>query len=268
MEKIIHYQSKNIHYKISGKGNCLVLLHGYLESLEMWKQHQEQLSANYQIITIDLPGHGKTDNIDKVHTMTLMADVVLEVLKTEHIQKCVMIGHSMGGYTTLAFADKYPQMLNGLGLFHSHALADNEETKLNRERTIDLIEQDKGHFINHFIPSLFAPDNKEKFAKEIDFQIASANKMPKENVIAAMAGMKERYSSIDILVEAKVPVMFIAGKHDSRIPLEKTLAQAALPKNSQLTILGNSGHMGWIEEQQKTIAAIDGFMKFCLIENK
>lgn len=268
MEKIINYQGKDIHYKISGKGNCLVLLHGYLESLEMWNIHQEQLSEYHQVISIDLPGHGKTGNFGKIHTMPLMAEVVYEVLQTEHIQKCIMLGHSMGGYTTLAFADKYPKMLNGFGLFHSHALADNAETKLNRERTIDLIEQDKGHFINHFIPSLFAPANKEKFAKEIDFQIDSANKMPKENVIAAMAGMKERYSSIDILVEAKVPVLFIAGKHDSRIPLEKTLAQAALPKNTQLTILGNSGHMSWIEEQQKTIATIDGFMKFCSIENK
>jgi pimeloyl-ACP methyl ester carboxylesterase len=263
MKKKCSFQGKKIHYKISGRGQTLVLLHGYLESLEMWNKHQEFLSAKYQVVSIDLPGHGKTDSYFDVHTMSFMAEIIYEVLRNENIEKCVMIGHSMGGYTTLAFADKYPQMLNGFGLFHSHASADKEEEKRNRERTAEIIRQDKGHFINQFIPSLFAPDNIEKLTPQIEIQMAMANGMAKESIIAAMEGMKERVSSLDVLIAAKVPVLFIAGKQDSRIPLEKILAQAALPTTSQILILGNSGHMGWTEEQNKTISAIDGFMQLC-----
>ncbi|MCD6179218.1 MAG: alpha/beta hydrolase [Bacteroidales bacterium] len=254
---------KNVHYKISGRGETLVLLHGYLESLEMWSEHQEFLSNKYQVISIDLPGHGLTDNFGDIHTMSFMAEVVYEILQDEKVEKCVMVGHSMGGYTTLAFAEKYPQILKGLGLFHSHASADTDVAKRNRERTIEIIKQDKGHFINEFIPSLFAPDNVEKFADQIEIQMKMANAMPKESVIAAMAGMKERSSTVDILMDSKVPVLFIAGKHDSRIPLEKTLAQAALPTISQILILGDAGHMSWTEEEQKTIAELDGFMQLC-----
>lgn len=264
MEKYIEHKGKKIHYKITGQGETFVLLHGYLESLKMWEEHQRILTANYQIISIDLPGHGASENFNQIHSMTFMAEVVFEVLKHENIKQCVMIGHSMGGYTTLAFAEKYPELLQGFGLFHSHASADNEAAKNNRERTIELIKQDKGHFINQFIPSLFAPDNEIVYASQIQKQIQEANAMSKESVIAAMAGMKERQSSIDVLMDAKVPVLFIIGKQDSRISTEKVLAQAALPNTSQILILGNSGHMGWIEEQEKTSAALDGFMKLCL----
>ena len=263
MEKEYQLNGKNVHYKISGRGETLVLLHGYLESLEMWSEHQEFLSNKYQVISIDLPGHGLTDNFGDIHTMSFMAEVVYEILQDEKVEKCVMVGHSMGGYTTLAFAEKYPQILKGLGLFHSHASADTDVAKRNRERTIEIIKQDKGHFINEFIPSLFAPDNVEKFADQIKIQMKMANAMPKESIIAAMAGMKERSSTVDILMDSKVPVLFIAGKHDSRIPLEKTLAQAALPTISQILILGDAGHMSWAEEEQKTIAELDGFMQLC-----
>ena len=95
-----------------------------------------------------------------------------------------------------------------------------------------------------------------------------ANAMPKESVIAAMAGMKKRTSTVDILMDTQVPVLFIAGKHDSRIPLEKTLAQAALPTTSQILILGDSGHMSWIEEEKKTSTALDGFMQLCIADKK
>jgi pimeloyl-ACP methyl ester carboxylesterase len=263
VEKILILNGKKVHYKITGEGETLVLLHGYLESIEMWTKHQAFLASKYQVISIDLPGHGKTDTFSAVHTMPFMADLVFEILQEENIEKCVMIGHSMGGYMTLAFTEKYPHMLNGFGLFHSHASADTEEAKQNRERTIEIIKQNQGQFINQFIPSLFAPDNVEKFTAQIEIQIKMANAMPKESVIAAMAGMKERSSTVDILMDAKVPVLFIAGKHDSRIPLEKTLAQAALPTTSQILILGDAGHMSWAEEEQKTIVAIDGFMELC-----
>lgn len=263
MEKQYILNGKTVHYSITGSGETLVLLHGYLESLEMWTKHQEFLSSKYQVISIDLPGHGLTENFGEIHTMPFMADLVYKILQKENIEKCVMIGHSMGGYSTLAFAEKYPQMLIGFGLFHAHASADTEEAKLNRERTIEIIKQDKGHFINQFIPSLFAPENVRKFAAQIEIQINQANAMPKESVIAAMAGMAERDSTVDILMDTQVPVLFIAGKHDSRISLEKILTQATLPNTSQILILGDSGHMGWIEEEQKTITVIDGFMQLC-----
>lgn len=263
MEKQIQYKHKTINYKSEGKGETLVLIHGFMEDLGMWDKHAEELSKSYQVITIDLPGHGKTEIFGASHPMGLLADVVFEVLQAEQVNKCVMVGHSLGGYATLAFADKYPEKLIGFGLFHSHSLEDTEEVKKNRERTIEMINSKKASFINQFIPSLYAKANREKLKTEINHQIDIANKMDPKGITAALEGMKSRPMRLDVLAFSKVPVLFIFGKKDSRIALDQALAQAATASLAQVTILGNSGHMGWLEESSKTIEAIKGFMSFC-----
>ena len=164
----------------------------------------------------------------------------------------------------LAFAEKYADILLGFGLFHSHTLADNEEAKKNRERTIKVIESEKGSFINQFIPSLYAKENQERLKAEINHQIEMANKMNPKGITAALAGMKERSMQLDTLIFSKVPVLFILGKQDSRIPLEKAMAQASTASVSQINIFANAGHMSWQEEPEKTTAALCGFMGLCL----
>jgi len=263
MKKQISYQNQQVNYQIEGKGMVLVLLHGFMEDLEMWSHHSEALSSQYQVLSIDLPGHGKTGIWSEHHGMGFMASIVGHILDLEKIDRCVMIGHSMGGYVTLAFAEKYPERLYGFGLFHSHAMADSEEAKKDRDRVIEIIRQQKAGFIHQFIPSLFAEDNRPLFEKEIDQLIKSANQMNPEGIIAAISGMKERSMRLDVVAFSEVPVLFILGKQDSRIAIDHALAQASTAKWAQISVLGNSGHMGWLEDRQKTIAAIKGFIIFC-----
>jgi len=264
MEKSILFQGKSIHFKVEGSGPVLVFLHGFLEDISMWNYHSEVLSKEYQVICVDLPGHGETEQWSATHTMEFMAETVLQVLNAEGIDKCVMIGHSMGGYTTLAFAELYPEKLLGFGLFHSHSLSDSEKAKENRDRTIEIVNKEKFGFISQFIPSLYAEENRSRLKVEIEHQIQMAKNMPKESITAALAGMKLRPMRLDVVVLSENPVLFILGKQDSRIPLESVLAQAATPNVSQINILGHSGHMGWQEESETTAIAINGFMKLCL----
>jgi len=263
MEKQIQYKSQNINYKIEGQGLTLVLLHGFMEYIGMWTQHSKELSKENQVILIDLPGHGKTGIWAESHSMDFMAEIVNQVLEAEGVDKCMLIGHSMGGYTSLAFAEHYPEKLIGIGLFHSHSMADSEEAKINRDRTIKIVEQQKSGFITTFIPSLYAESNRIKFEKEIASQIAHANQMNPKGITAALAGMKERSMRLDVIAFSKVPVLFILGKQDNRISLDHAIAQASTANKAQIIILGDSGHMAWIEEEAKTIAAIKGFLLFC-----
>ena len=263
MERKIDFLGKHIFYRVDGEGETLILLHGFMEDISMWDAFVKPISQNYQVITIDLPGHGKSENVDRIHTMELMADIVREVLIMEKKQKCVLIGHSLGGYITLAFAEKYPTMLNGFGLFHSHTLGDTPEAKINRDRTIELVRKEKMGFINQFIPSLFAKENRILLKSKIDHQIALANEMQSEGIIAALAGMKERPSRTEIVAMSKVPVLFILGKQDERIPFEKAMAQAATSSMAQINILANSGHMAWLEESKKSMAIVNGFVGLC-----
>jgi pimeloyl-ACP methyl ester carboxylesterase len=136
--KSILFREKKIFYAESGKGKTLVFLHGVTESSKIWDSFREQLSDSFRVIVIDLAGHGKSECVDTIHTMELQAEVVYEVLRKCKVKSCVMIGHSMGGYVTLAFADKYPEMLKGLCLFHSHPYPDTADDRKNRSRTIEI----------------------------------------------------------------------------------------------------------------------------------
>ena len=119
-----------------GNKPVLVFLHGFCENKQIWEQFTQPLQANYRLILIDLPGFGDNTVPRPDYTMESGAVYVREVLTSLAIQKCVLIGHSMGGYVGLAFAEKYPELLLGLVLFHSSALPDSAEKKENRNKTI------------------------------------------------------------------------------------------------------------------------------------
>jgi len=257
------YKKKKIGYKFRGEGNrnTIVLLHGFLETMNIWNNLGNKLSKDFQVISIDLPGFGKSEMIESTHTMDLMAEVVNKMLVSLGVKKCMMVGHSMGGYVALAFAEKHLSKLRGLVLFHSHASQDTPEAKVNRERSIKVIKSDRGNFIYHFMPDLFAPDNVERFQTEIQNLIDEARSTASENVIAAQNGMKLRTDKLNFLAKAAYPIMFIAGKKDSRIPIENIIEQAKLPKHSELIMLSEVGHMGFIEARAKTEQIIQSFAR-------
>lgn len=259
MDKTVIFLGKEIFFSETGNGFPIVFLHGFLESSAIWEDFSVELSASFRVICPDLPGFGKTSVIAEIHTMELFARAVKTILDSLGIEKCIMVGHSMGGYTTLEFARLFPEMLNGFVLFHSQAMADSEEAKENRRRTINIVKINRAGFIQHFIPDLFAPANIEKFSAEIENLKKMAAGTSGEGIIAALNGMKERHSNLDLLTSTHLPVLFIAGKHDSRIPVQNVMAQALLPSHSEVLILGNTGHMGYIEARDETLGMIRSF---------
>jgi pimeloyl-ACP methyl ester carboxylesterase len=259
MRNFTDFKGKRIHYQVSGNGPVIVLLHGFPESAEVWKSFVRRLSPSFRVVAIDLPGHGLSENPGSINSMDLMAEGVHAVLKTIGISKCLMVGHSMGGYVTLAFAGKYPRLLKGFVLFHSHAAADSAEARINRERTIAIVQKDHLGFIKNFIPGMFDPANVKKFSKEIEKLKEIAQKTPKEGIISALDAMKNRPDRQHVLLQSKVPVLFIIGKNDPKIPLEVIIQQTLLPGHSEVLLLDHVGHMGFIEASDVTFKAVKGF---------
>lgn len=261
----IDFKGKNIHYRDEGSGSVLLFLHGFLENLNIWDGFYKALSEKYRLISIDLPGHGLSDVIAETHSMPLMAEVVKTVMDKCEVKEFVLVGHSMGGYLSMEIAASYPEMLQGLCLFHSHAMADSEEQKENRDRVIKIIEENHHRFVHTFIPDLFAEANKEKYIAEIQALQDEAKNISATSIIAAAKGMKMRESKLEALTQLTVPVCFIIGKEDPRTPLNKMLVQIAMPNHSEAMILENCGHMGYIEEKEKTINAIRCFAERCFM---
>ena len=259
--KNIIFQDKKIFFSDSGKGKTIVLLHGFAESSKIWDSFRDDLCKSYRVIVIDLAGHGKSEILGPVHSMELQAEVVFEVLKKRKVKNCLMTGHSMGGYTALAFASKYPEMLKGLILLHSHPFPDSAVEKTNRSRIIRIIEKDRFGFLTGFFPSLFPSGSRKKFSKEIRTLITRAREIPKEGIIAAQEGMKVRMNQSAVLKSMKVPVLFILGMKDSKAPLDRLWKMVSLPQHSECLILRDVGHMGFIEVPDLTLATIKGFAK-------
>jgi len=256
----ITFHDAPIRFRDEGQGDAVVLLHGYLESLEIWDGFSEELAQYYRVLSIDLPGHGKSGMFSKIDTMAVMADAVENVLQKLGIGRVVIVGHSMGGYATLAFAEIYPEVTTGFCLFHSHALSDTEEKKLNRDREIDLIKSGKKmQIINTNIPNAFAEDNLELFSSEVERAKKIAGDTPDEGIIMSLIGMQSRPDRTRVLKEASVPILYVAGKKDYYIPYEVAEQHFNLSPNQDILILENSGHMGFIEEKEE---ALEGLLFF------
>ncbi len=263
MKKTIRYQGKNLVYQISGSGPALVLLHGFLESKAIWDDFTEKLQHEFTIITIDLPGHGESEVLAESHTMKLMAEGVKEVFLAEKIDSALIAGHSMGGYVAVQFASQNENLLKGLVLFHSHANSDSEETKENRRRTINIVNQNRGGFIRQFIPELFDHRHVAEHTEAITKLQDQAALLTPESIIAAITGMRDRESHIQYLLLSEIPILFIIGKQDSRMPYNQVVAQAIIPSHSEVLLLEDVGHMGFIEAPAKTLQALRHFMLKC-----
>ena len=253
------FNYKGISYLKTGSGNTIVLLHGYLESKEIWEDFAGDLAGKFKLIIPDLPGHGKSKLPAGGLTVDKMADAVKEVLDFENIEKCFLVGHSMGGYAALAFLDLFPERLSALSLFHSSPYADTDEKRINRDREINIIRQGKKAqvYTAHF-PKTFAKENADKFAGEIKKMNERAKNMNDEGIIAALEAMKARPDRSSLLKNTNVPMQYIIGEKDNFIPMS-ILEKLKLPENSELVVLENSGHMGFIEEKENSLRAISGF---------
>jgi pimeloyl-ACP methyl ester carboxylesterase len=239
----------------------VVFLHGFLESSDMWNYYGKNLPKNIRSICIDLPGHGRSDNFGYVHSMELMAESVRAVLKQENIRKVILVGHSMGGYTALAFAELYPDMIKGVSLYFSSATADNIEKKANRNRAIKLVEKNKSAFIRHSIPFLFTEENRKRYASKITAISKKADRMGVQSIIAALGGMRDRSDSEIVLKFAPFPFSYIIGDMDPVLPADTLIRQSKIPQNCTLVILKKTGHMGFIENKKATFLAVKTFIQ-------
>ncbi|MFO7828734.1 MAG: alpha/beta hydrolase [Bacteroidales bacterium] len=254
-------QHKKIYYSDQGKGFPVVLLHGYLESLSIWGDFIDQLAENFRVIAFDIPGHGRSDTLSEKHTMEQLAECIFNALKQLSIKKCFMIGHSMGGYITLMFHQLYPEKLAAFSLFHSHPFADTVETKKNRLREMDLVKSGKKDLIAKVnIPNAYAFNNLVSFKDHIERSKAVALNTPDDGIIANVYAMMNRPDLSEPLANSLIPFLFIAGKNDNYIPFDAVVPKIKLPRHSDLIVLEQSGHMGFIEEKEKTAQSIKDFV--------
>lgn len=253
------YKNTKIAYSETGKGTTVVLLHGFLENSTMWNAHVDELSKRNRVVCIDLLGHGQTDCLGYVNSMEDQADMIHHVLHELKIRKAILVGHSMGGYVTLAFAELYPEMMKGLVLMNSTSRADSDDRKTNRDRAILAVKQNYTSFIRMSIANLFSENNRERLVDEIELVRNEALKTPLQGIVAALEGMKERKDREVILHFATYPILLILGKQDPVLNYEENITQIENTKVELVTF--NDGHMSHIENKEELTKVLLGFLK-------
>jgi len=251
-----------VRYRDRGKGFPLLLLHGYLESLDIWTDFIRAFPEAYRVISMDLPGHGQSVCPGKIVTMEEMAGSAVGLLDHLEVEKCFVVGHSMGGYAALAMLENHPGRLLGLSLFHSHPRADTAAVIEKRTREIGIVDQGRSYLlIRQNIPNMFAEDNLRLFRRELLYTERIARQTPDVGITAAIRGLMARPDRSRVLAGATVPCLQIIGKKDKYIPFEEVSIKIELPAGSERLILEHTGHMGFFEEKARAFRGILDFLR-------
>jgi len=248
-----------IHYRKTGKGKPIMLIHGFGEDGRIWDATAIQLEKEFCLIIpeIKLGVGGLMLEVG----METYAEMMKAIADEEQLDKLIMIGHSMGGYISLAFAEKYPERLNAFGLVHSSAFADSDEKKQARSKSIAFItENGSAAFLKTSIPGLFMP-NKESNKPAIADLLEKGNQITASTLIQHLRAMIARPDRTAVLKQFPKPILFIIGEHDLAIPFAQSMQQCYLPIQSHVHIFRDSAHMSMLEEREKFFTVLSGFLR-------
>ena len=261
MQKSLTFKNATISFSDQGTGTAVVLIHGFLENATMWKNVVPEISKRNRVVTIDLLGHGKTDCLGYIHTMELFAETIAAVLKELRIRKCILVGHSLGGYIALAFAEKHPQKLKGLCLMNATSNEDTLERKALRLRANKMITSNFRNMMRMSFSNLFGPKSKTIFKKEIELAVSEALQTPMQGYIAAQEGMQLRSNRNHVLTDNSFKKLLIISKKDPVLDFKTSLKEAE--KTDSAIVVFENGHMPHIENKLALNDALKEFMKIC-----
>jgi pimeloyl-ACP methyl ester carboxylesterase len=280
MENTLVVNGRRVHWYVhtpepSSTQVPLVLLHGFCEDSEVWtpvrrvlrthpdyRSHADSLPP---ILMIDLPGFGASE-VPVVPGMDVYADAVCAVLNELNLPKVVLAGHSMGGYTALAFAAQYPERLAGLSLVHSHPFADTDERKANRRRGIELLHNGKKEaYLSQLVPGLFPESFRNAAPELVQEQLEQARRQSAEGIAMALEGMMNRADHSGLLRTMNVPVQLVIGELDNLVPPADLLPVLAHPVVCDVQWLEHTGHMGLLENPYRVARALVDFHGLCTL---
>lgn len=235
-----------------GAAKTILLIHGFMENHGVWDDLSTDLEVN--VITIDLLGFGESEPLPHfTFTMQEHAEAIYEWLEVLKIENLYVLGHSMGGYITLELSLLMPDI--NICLLHSTCVADTDERKANRNRTIDVLVKAPEIFIREFYWNLFAEHRKNEFGDRIEKMKLKAEKIPVDYIIQTVRGLRDRKDHTQTWKLAGGNNMIIGGTHDKLINVHE-MEELALLGGAEWVEMTDSGHMGFYEEPENLKAVV------------
>ena len=249
-----------LHFSEIGKGQPIVLIHGFCETSAMWNHIASSLSTNFHVFCPDLPGFGKSQLANDQLNLEEVAVMLEEWMDAQKIVTPFIIGHSLGGYIALALLELMGNQIKGIGLIHSTAFADDEEKKHGRNKTITFLQKHGVEkFVTAFVPQLFTASTRDFFSAEIALAVTQAKESSLNGLIAFSEAMRDRKPRLETLNLFSGPKLMIAGTEDGSVKIESSRLQQST--FSTYHELNGIGHMGQVERKEEVIEILREFLK-------
>jgi pimeloyl-ACP methyl ester carboxylesterase len=248
-----------LHFFEKGQGHPLLLLHGFCESGEMWRYLADSLSTQYRVICPDLPGFGASALTHPIQSLEEVAEQLEGWMQAEQIQNPIVMGHSLGGYVALALLDRMGNRIQAIGLLHSTAFGDDLDKKEMRNRTLTFLNKHgAAKFVTSFVPQLFPEHRRIELAEAMALAIEDGKRSSLEGLLAYTVAMRDRKDRMEVLQQFAGPKMLLAGTLDESVKIESSRAQQGA--YTHYTEFEGVGHLGMVEEKEKTLAVIQNFV--------
>lgn len=266
--------NKKLFYRLSGKGPLVLLLHGFAEDGRVWDDLLPLLPKEFSYIIPDLPGSGRSEQaLDRSVPLTIdsLTNLLIEGLSQENIinksadqppQPFRVVGHSMGGYIALSLAERWPQWIHSLVMYHSTPRADAPEKMSLRQKSIAFIRKHGAEaFLSEVIPNLYSKEYAARYPDKIAGKIKEQASIHPEVWVRYYEAMMTRPDRSSILQKSAMPIGFIAGAKDAVIPFSQSIEDCSLPSHSYSLLLREVGHMGMLENAEKCSIFLTKFLR-------
>ncbi|MEQ9299902.1 MAG: alpha/beta hydrolase [Cyclobacteriaceae bacterium] len=249
-----------IHIAESGKGQPIILLHGFCENHHIWDSLASQLATQFRVLGVDLPGFGDSPLLPEKYTsLDDVADALAEELTYRKVGPAFVVGHSLGGYVALALAELYPELLQGIALVNSTTFGDSQDKKRTRDKVITFIaKHGVVPFINQFVEGIFY--QKENFHEPYETVKAMGLSCSEEILIRYTAMMRDRIDRTFLLQQSTIPAMVIAGAEDSIVLVGQSQEMIDCLPEAHGTMLHSCGHMAMYEQPEKLYGHLVDFI--------
>lgn len=254
-----------IYYEKKGRGPAVVLLHGLPCNHTIWNNLVAKLSDQYTFILPDFPGAGDSPERPEGFLLKDIAVELKTILDKENIAEAIIAGHSMGGYTAMAFAKLFPEKTKAVSLIHSSAAADTEEKKQIRRKSIAMIQKgdaEKQAFAKALVRQLFAKSFVQEHPDIVEEAVRMGNRPSAQSLVNYYQALMEREDNTPLLSSVSFPFQWILGAEDSATILEDTLPLTSQAAINDICVYPGCGHMGMLEMPEQLQADLHRFWQY------
>lgn len=245
-------KNKKINYEVEGKGKSIILLHGWLASLETMKVLQKHLSKNFKVYNVDVIGFGKSDLPEEPMNVNDFGDFLSEFIMKLNIENPILIGHSNGGRIIINYAGRNLGNINKIVLIDSAGI--KPKRKISYYFKIYTFK-----FIKKLLKIL--PKKFEYLKEKVINKFGSEDYKSSPEVLRQTMNIIINEDQRNIMPNIKVPTLMIWGDKDTDTPISDAREMEKLIANSGVAVLEGTGHFSYLENWPLCKRILDEFLK-------